>query len=128
MRSAAARSVERHVGPATRVIDLHGRAVIPGLIDGHLHNAGGGPGVDLAGARSMAELLDAVEAQAKLLHPGELIVSNADWHEAQLKEKRLPQRTDLDRVAPNHPVVLIRGGHEYILNSQAFAKWDCHRR
>jgi predicted amidohydrolase YtcJ len=53
-----------------------------------------------------------------------VIVSNSDWHEAQLKEQRLPLRDDLDLVAPAHPVVLIRGGHEYILNSAALTKWS----
>jgi predicted amidohydrolase YtcJ len=55
--------------------------------------------------------------------PGEVIVSNSDWHEAQLKEQRLPLRDDLDRVAPQHPVVLVRGGHEFIVNSAALARW-----
>src|SRR3954452_7534645 len=50
-----------YVGSNTRVVDLGGRTVIPGLIDGHLHSAGGGPGLDLANARSIAELLAAVE-------------------------------------------------------------------
>ena len=45
-------------GPATRMIDLKGRAVIPGLMDNHLHGAGGGPGVDLSRARSMADVDD----------------------------------------------------------------------
>jgi predicted amidohydrolase YtcJ len=54
---------------------------------------------------------------------GELIVSNSDWHEAQLEEQRLPLRRDLDKVALANPVVLVRGGHEYILNSAALAKW-----
>src|SRR5437660_11556608 len=58
-------AVRRTAGPATKALDLRGRTVIPGLIDGHLHNAGGGPGVDLAGVRSMAELLAAVEARVK---------------------------------------------------------------
>ncbi|MGI9024027.1 MAG: amidohydrolase, partial [Burkholderiaceae bacterium] len=111
-------------GPGTRIIDLHGRAVIPGLIDAHLHNAGGGSGVDLSTVRSLAELLGAIDRAAKLAHDGELIVSNPDWHEAQLNEKRLPSRSELDRAAPNNPVVLIRGGHEYILNSRALAKWN----
>ncbi len=114
-------------GLNTKEIDLHGRTVIPGLIDGHLHNAGGGPGVDLSRVRSIPELLGAVEARAKSAKPGELIVSNPDWHEAQLHEKRLPHRTELDRVAPKNPVVLIRGGHEFILNSAAFAHWNITR-
>ena len=116
--------IARHIGQGTRVVDLEGRAVIPGLIDSHLHSAGGGPGLDLSNARSIADLLAAVERAAKMAHDDELIVSNNDWHEAQLSEKRLPHRTELDRVAPNHPVVLIRGGHEYILNSRALARWN----
>ena len=43
-------------GSATRMIDLKGHAVIPGLMDNHLHGAGGGPGVDLSRARSMADV------------------------------------------------------------------------
>jgi predicted amidohydrolase YtcJ len=106
------------------VIDLHGQSVIPGLADGHLHDAGGGPGVDLSRARSIADVLAAIAARAKQTPPGEVIVSNSDWHEAQLQEHRLPYRSDLDTVTPAHPVVLVRGGHEYILNSAALRKWN----
>ena len=118
------REIQPLAGFRTRMIDLRGRTVVPGLIDGHLHNAGGGPGVDLSRVRSMQELLEAVEARAKASKPGEIILSNGDWHEAQLKEKRLPHRRDLDKAAPNNPVVLVRGGHEYILNSAAFKHWN----
>ena len=110
-------------GPATRMIDLEGRAVIPGLMDNHLHGAGGGPGVDLSRARSMADVNAALKARVQASKPGDLIVSNRDWHEAQLREQSLPLRDDLDRVAPQNPVVLVRGGHEYILNSAALARW-----
>ena len=120
-------AVRARGGLNTKEIDLKGRTVIPGLIDGHLHNAGGGPGVDLAKARSISELLAAVAARANSAPAGELIVSNADWHEAQLHEKRLPHRTEIDRAAPKNPVVLIRGGHEFILNSAAFARWSITR-
>jgi len=117
-------AVRRTAGPATKVIDLEGRTVIPGLIDGHLHNAGGGPGVDLANVRSMAELLAAVEARVRSGKPGDLVISNADWHEAQLREKRLPHRRELDKIAPDNPVVLVRGGHEFIVNSASLARWN----
>lgn len=115
--------IQKLAGPATRVIDLHGRTVIPGLEDSHLHNAGGGPGVDLSKARSLADVLAAVSQRVRTAASGEVVVSNGDWHEAQLTEQRLPLRRDLDTVAPKNPVVLVRGGHEYILNSAALAKW-----
>src|SRR5262245_27222765 len=117
-------AIRRTAGPNTRVIDLRGRTVIPGLADDHLHDAGGGPGVDLSRARSIADVLAAVRARAAQSSPGDVIVSNSDWHEAQLSEHRLPYRRDLDSVAPRNPVVLVRGGHEYILNSAALQKWS----
>ena len=121
---AVGEDVRPLAGPSTKQIDLGGRTVIPGLMDGHLHNAGGGPGVALAGVRTIDDLLAAVEARAKAAPPGEIIVSNSDWHEAQLKEKRLPHRRELDRVAPRNPVVLVRGGHEFILNQVALDHWN----
>jgi predicted amidohydrolase YtcJ len=114
-------------GPSTTVIDLRGLTVIPGLADGHLHDAGGGPGVDLSGARTMADVLSAIHARVAGSRPGELIVSNSDWHEAQLAEHRLPFRADLDTVSPDNPVVLVRGGHEFILNSAALRHWQISR-
>jgi predicted amidohydrolase YtcJ len=116
-------AIRKLAGPNTNVIDLHGQTVIPGLADDHLHDAGGGPGVDLSRTRSIADVLAAVKARVSQSQPGEVIISNSDWHEAQLTEHRLPYRKDLDPVSPNNPVVLVRGGHEYILNSAALDKW-----
>jgi len=116
-------AIRRLAGPRTTTIDLHGQTVIPGLADGHLHDAGGGPGVDLSRARSLADVLGAIGARVKASRPGDIVVTNSDWHEAQLKEHRLPYRRDLDTVSPGNPVVVVRGGHEYILNSAALAKW-----
>ena len=116
--------VRKVAGPATRVIDLGGRTVVPGLADNHLHGAGGGPGVDLSRTRTMADVLAAIGERVKGAAPGDIIVTNSDWHEAQLREQRLPLRRDLDTVAPVHPVVVVRGGHEYILNSAALRRWN----
>lgn len=110
-------------GPDTRVVDLAGRTVVPGLADNHLHNAGGGPGVDLSGARTMAQVLAAIAQRVKQSKPGEIVITNRDWHEAQLAEQRLPLRKDLDTIARENPVVVVRGGHEYILNSAALRRW-----
>jgi len=115
--------VRRLAGSNTRTIDLHGQTVIPGLADGHLHDAGGGRGVDLSRARSIDDVQRAIAERVRQSKPGDIIVSNSDWHEAQLKEHRLVYRKDLDVAAPSNPVVVVRGGHEYILNSAALAKW-----
>jgi predicted amidohydrolase YtcJ len=123
----ATATIRRMAGPATTTIDLRGRTVIPGLADGHLHDAGGGPGVDLSRARSIADVLAAIRARVAQSRAGDVIVTNSDWHEAQLKEHRLPYRTDLDTVSPANPVVVVRGGHEYILNSAALKKWNITR-
>ena len=117
-------AIRKLAGPKTATIDLNGQTVIPGLADGHLHDAGGGPGIDLSGARSLADIAAAVAARVKQSRPGDVIVSNNDWHEAQLTEHRLPYRADLDTVSPVNPVVLVRGGHEYILNSAALRRWN----
>src|SRR5262245_27944284 len=117
-------AIRKLAGPQTRVIDLRGRTVIPGLADDHLHDAGGGPGVDLSRARSIADVRAAIRARVAQSKPGDVITTNSDWHEAQLAEHRLPYRNDLDPVSPNNPVVMVTGGHEYILNSGALAKWN----
>ncbi len=124
----ASDAVRRHAGRGTRTIDLRGRTAVPGLADNHLHNAGGGPGVDLSRTRSLADVLAAVSARAKDVGPGQIVLSNRDWHEGQLREQRLPLRRDLDATAPDNPVVLVRGGHEYILNSAALARWRIDER
>jgi predicted amidohydrolase YtcJ len=117
-------AVRRFVGPQTRVIDLRGHFVSPGITDDHFHNEGGGTGVDLSHVRSVGELLTTV-ANAAAAAPAEtVIVSNSDWHEAQLKEQRLPTAEEIEQAAPNKPVVLVRGGHEYILNTTALKKWN----
>jgi len=107
--------------------DLAGRTVVPGLGDNHYHSIGGGPGVDLSGTRRMQDLLDAIAARAAASGPDEVIITNSNWHEGQLSEQRLPYRDDLDQAAPNHPVVVVRGGHEYILNSAGLKYWNITR-
>ncbi len=105
-------------GMKTRVVDLAGRTVIPGLIDGHAHMDREGlrdifP--SLEGARSIADILDRVRGLAAQTPPGEWIVTmpigTPPYYfnpESTLAEGRFPTRTDLDEAAPDHPVY-IRG-------------------
>jgi predicted amidohydrolase YtcJ len=117
-------AIRKLAGPATKLIDLKGLTVTPGLTDNHLHSAGGGPGVDLSRTRTLDEVLAAIGKRVKQTRPGDVVVTNADWHEGQLKEQKVPLRRDLDKVAPDTPVVVIRGGHEFILNTAALTKWE----
>lgn len=119
--------IRKLASKSTHVVDLHGKTVVPGFEDSHFHSAGGGPGVDLSQARSLADVYAAIRERVTASQPGDVIVSNSDWHEAQLKEQRLPLRRDLDQIAPTNPAVLVRGGHEYILNSAALAKWHIEK-
>lgn len=119
--------VRKLAGARTRIVDLKGHFVSPGLADAHFHNEGGGAGIDLSHVRSMAELMVSVANATVQIQPGALVVSNADWHEAQLREQRLPTARELDEAAPNNPVVLVRGGHSYILNTRALEKFNITR-
>lgn len=117
-------AVRRHVGPRTEIIDLRGRFVSPGLTDAHLHNEGGGPGVDLSAVRSLRELLATVSESVKGAPAGAIVISNSDWHEAQLQEQRVPSLAELDAIAPTTPVVLVRGGHSIYVNSATLRKFN----
>lgn len=119
-----AEQMAAYAGTTTERVDLKGRTVIPGLGDAHLHNVGGGPGIDLSKARTMAELLAQVSAAARTAAPGAVLLSNSDWHEAQLQELRTPTAAELESAAPGVAVVLRRGGHSYFLNTTALARWN----
>lgn len=124
LRVGSTTEVMAHAAASTTVVDLGGLTVIPGLTDSHIHSGGGGPGIDLSKTRSLAELFAKVTEAAQAAQPGQVLVSNSDWHEAQLAEKRLPTAAELETAAPGVPVVLVRGGHSYFLNNTALALYN----
>ena len=103
-------------------IDLRGRAVLPGLIDSHLHLLWYGfslQAVAARGAKSLAELRSRVAARTAAVTPGEWI-TGAGWHQDGFNERRMPSRGDLDAAAPLNPVALHRVCHHAIVaNSRA---------
>ncbi|MCO5085323.1 MAG: amidohydrolase [Methylobacteriaceae bacterium] len=116
-------SIEAIAGPGTRRIDMHGRFVMPGLIDSHTHALWGGRR-DLfecfvGYAATLNQLFSAVTERARTLPPGEWI-DGGPWrleHVAQLPES---PRAILDRIAPDHPVALRdTTQHNMWVNSRA---------
>jgi predicted amidohydrolase YtcJ len=111
-------------GPKTRVIDLRGMTVVPGLVDGHLHFAnlaGDARRLDLGEAKSEAEAAEAVRRAAARAQPGDWILGSG-WHTGNWARETWPTRASLDAAAPNHPVLLAgMHGHASWANSRALA-------
>jgi predicted amidohydrolase YtcJ len=107
----------------TRVDDLGGATVLPGMIDAHNHMLSTGVGlsqIQLYDCRSIPEILDRVAAAVASARPGEWILGKG-WDEALLAEGRFPTRWEFDSVAPNNPVVMHRVWNKLVANSAALA-------
>jgi predicted amidohydrolase YtcJ len=98
-------------GPCTRVIDLHGHAAVPGLIDNHNHFLllGLRPGHDtrLETATSIADVQAAIRARTHTVKPGAFITAMGGWTPAQFAENRFPTLAELDAAAPANPVLVF---------------------
>jgi predicted amidohydrolase YtcJ len=114
--------VKSYIGSRTRVIDLKGRTVVPGLTDAHCHLIGIGEremSFNLEGVASLDELLNRLKERVARAKPGEWVMGRG-WIETFWKPPAFPTRLDLDRVAPNNPVFLTRAdGHASVANSAA---------
>ena len=111
-------------GPRTRVVDLGGRFAVPGLTDSHVHIAALAEHLrelDLSNATTLAGALRRVGARARRIPRGRWITGGR--FDKNLWGEAFPTRHDLDRVAPDHPVVLsTKDGHTRWLNSLALKR------
>ncbi|APR74989.1 Hypothetical protein A7982_00335 [Minicystis rosea] len=114
--------VHRFVGPATRVIDLHGRTVTPGLVDAHAHLYGLGEALESLSLRGTGSADDVAKivAEAAAHRPrGEWIIGRG-WDQNRWTPAAFPSHASLDAAAPHHPVALERvDGHALWLNAEA---------
>ena len=115
--------VAREAGSSTRRIDLAGRTLVPGFNDAHAHIWKIGhlltTMLDVRGVEGLDDLGERVRHFGARLPDGAWLVGRG-YNEATMREKRPPTRADLDRAAPNRPVVLTRTcGHIYAVNSRA---------
>ena len=116
------RQVRPHVGDGTRVVDLQGRTVLPGLLDGHAHYVRGALrrlyNCDFPGDTTPEEIARKVAACVARARPGEWIVGGA-WASSYMEGGRV-NRAQLDAVAPDNPVFLLDDtGHNGFVNSKA---------
>jgi predicted amidohydrolase YtcJ len=112
----------RLTGPNTRVIDLRGATVLPGLTDAHMHLSGVGERemtLNLEGTKTLDEFLARVKERVDQARPGQWVTGRG-WIETFWSPPVFPTRQDLDRIAPNNPVLLQRAdGHASVANSAA---------
>jgi predicted amidohydrolase YtcJ len=117
--SAAAR---RYAGKNTRVVDLAGKTVLPGMTDSHYHLIGVGEReltLNLEGVTNLQDFLAKVKTHVDTFKPGQWVTGRG-WIETFWTPPVFPTRQDLDTVSPNNPVFLTRAdGHGAVANSAA---------
>jgi len=114
--------IERLTGPSTQIINLAGRTVIPGLIDNHSHwvRAAEHDELRFDGVTSRARALEMLAERVRAVPPGAWIVVLGGWSEEQFTdEPRGFSIEELDRLAPNNPVVLQAVYNHSYLNTVA---------
>ena len=124
------KALQSRIGPDTQVIDLQGRTVIPGLIEGHGHFLSLGRAqqiLDLTQAQTFSEIVSQVATAADSAEPGAWIFGRG-WHQDKWLPEDLPAvdgvpiNSPLNAVAPNNPVYLGHAsGHAAFANDAALA-------
>jgi predicted amidohydrolase YtcJ len=114
--------IAKWVGAQTKVVDLHGRLLLPGFNDAHVHLVEGGThlaGVQLRSAKNEAQFTERIRAFAAELPPGAWVLGG-DWDHESWPSAKLPTHQLIDSVSGGHPVFVNRlDGHMSLANSVA---------
>lgn len=106
----------------SKIIDLQGKMVTPGLIDSHLHMSGVAfhfLDLNLTGVKSKDEMLKKIKEKAQTIAPGKWLIGMG-WDENLFSEGTIPTIEELDYVAPHCPIYLKRiCHHAFLVNSKA---------
>jgi predicted amidohydrolase YtcJ len=120
----ANQEIAQLAGPNTRRIDLMGKAVIPGLIDNHMHLLRAGTTwlreLRFDGVESRKQAIEMLRARAKAAGPGEWVYNIGGWaHQQFADDPKSFTREELDQIAPDNPVALQESYYQVFLNSRA---------
>src|SRR6516225_10551121 len=117
------KEVMKLAGPSTKIVDLKGRRVLPGLIDNHLHIIRGGLNFNMElrwdGVRSLADAMAMLKRQVAVTPPPQWVRVVGGFTAHQFTEKRLPTIEELNAVAPDTPVFLLHLYDRALLNCAA---------
>jgi predicted amidohydrolase YtcJ len=102
-------------GSKTKIVNLKGRTVVPGLIEGHIHvvSLANRPGYHEPGvenAKDIAGVQEVLAARRKDVPDGRWVTSMGGWHPNLFTERRLPTLQELDAAVPDRPVFLYQQG------------------
>ncbi len=104
----------RKLNPCTKVINLHGRVVVPGLIDNHNHFVlfSQRPGYDVMveTATTIPQAMALLKERARTVPAGAWVTAIGDWTPRLFAENRLPTLAELDQAVPDHPVFFATFG------------------
>ncbi|MCK6481616.1 MAG: amidohydrolase [Planctomycetaceae bacterium] len=115
--------VAGRIGPSTKVLDLGGRRVVPGLNDSHLHVIRGGLFYNLElrwdGVPSLADALRLLREKARATPAPHWVRVVGGWSEFQFRERRMPTLAEINEAAPDTPVFVLHLYDRALLNAAA---------
>lgn len=110
-------------GPETKIVDLKGKRVLPGLNDNHTHVVRGGLNFNMElrwdGIRSLADAMDMLKRQVAVTPAPQWVRVIGGFTEHQFVEKRLPTIEEINAIAPDTPVFLLHLYDRALLNAAA---------
>src|ERR1700761_7050917 len=123
-------AIRKLAGAKTKLIDLGGRTVIPGLTDGHIHGIRAaltfGTEVNWIGVPTLKDALEKIRTAAKTQKPGSWIVVAGGWTEEQFAEKRRPNAAEVAAAAPDNPVYIQHLYDWLLLTPKAMEALNIH--